>query len=128
MLLKEVSLILHILPIVTSYCYHLSDVIAFEQTPSGGVVAPETSLTFNCEAVGTSVNWHINGSRKTPADSNNEYQIDDDLISGNYHNLTLQIVAHVGVNNTEITCFARGSQSGQSDRGSFHIIVASKSC
>lgn len=126
--MKEVSTAHNILSVAVTIT--ISDIIAFEQVPSG-VVAPETPLTFNCEAVGSQVNWHINGIRRTRDDSNEEYQIHDELISNSRHNLTLTMVAGGGENsnnNTQITCFARGSQSGQIEARSLHIIIAGKSC
>lgn len=108
----------------TSFKFHPPDITAFTQTPSG-IVAPDSVVTFNCKAIGSHVSWYINGSRTNARDT----RISDVPIGGDssYRNLTLTIVADADSNNnTHILCFATGSQSGQEDIMSLHLIIASE--
>ena len=89
-------------------------------------MAPGTSITFNCQAIGTDVAWFTNDIRRYQS-----FQDYDITYNFNRHdhtiaNITLQTVATVQKNGTRILCYASGFQTNQADRISASIMVAGK--
>lgn len=98
------------------------DITKFSQVPSG-IMAPDTMVTYNCQAIGTDVTWFIDGVRRDETYS--DYTISSEPIGGFEHwNITLTTSASRDKNNTQIQCYATGRISGQVDRKIWNITVA----
>ena len=91
-------------------------------------MAPDTQVTFNCQANGVDVSWYVDGTRRDSSFS--DYDISFDYDGANYDwNITLSTVAGIDKNNTRILCFSVGSIAGQVAIESLNITVAGeKSC
>ena len=89
-------------------------------------MAPDTSITYNCQAIGTDVTWFVNDIRRD--ESFQDYNIIHNFNPEDYTiaNITLQTVATVQKNKTRILCYAGGSATNQADRRSASIMVAGK--
>ena len=89
-------------------------------------MAPGTSITYNCQAIGTDVAWFTNDNRHDQSFQDYDITYNFDRNDHTIANITLQTVATVQKNNTMILCYASGSATNQADRRSASIMVAGK--
>lgn len=91
-------------------------------------MAPDTQVTFNCQANGVDVAWFVNGVIR--GSSFSDYEISSDYDSTNYDwNITLTTVAGIEKNNTVILFFSAGTFAGQVAIETLNITVAGeRSC
>lgn len=95
------------------------------QTPSG-VVAPETMITFNCQANGADVTWFVNGTRRD--ESFSDFTIIICPKSNDDWNITLITNSSIEKNNTRIQCYAVGTIGGQIARRFLNITIGKSAC
>lgn len=99
------------------YCFHVLVflicsflvITSFTQTPNG-TVAPDTLITFTCQAV-RDATWYAGGRRLDR--SNSDYTVDYNMP------ITLNTMATVDKNGTFVTCFV-------SSPGTMHVTRTSK--
>ena len=101
------------------------DITSMTQTPSG-VVAPETMITFNCQANGDDVTWFVNGTRRD--ESFSDFTIIILPKNNGDWNITLITISSIVKNNTRIQCYAVGTVGGQIARRFLNITIGKSAC
>ena len=106
---------------VGTYSCFVPDIINFSQDPNG-TLAPDTMVTFNCQAIGSDVTWYINDNRTDKNDSH--YTIYHEMMTPSNWNITLTTIASEDKNNTDIKCHSSGEIGGQFEEEALHLILA----